>query len=40
MCEDSLCNSLSADNVCSILILADLHSANNLKEYAVEFVNR
>ncbi|CAB3980620.1 roadkill isoform X3 [Paramuricea clavata] len=39
MCEESLCNSLSTDNVCSILILADLHSANNLKEYAVDFVN-
>ena len=40
MCEDSLCNSLSTDNVCSILILADLHSANNLKDCAVKFINR
>ena len=40
MCEEALCSSLSIENVCSILILADLHSASHLKEYAVEFVNR
>lgn len=39
MCEESLCSSLSIDNVCSVLILADLHCASHLKEYAVEFVN-
>ena len=31
MCEEALCNSLTVENVSEILILADLHSADQLK---------
>ena len=31
MCEEALCNGLTVENVSEILILADLHSADQLK---------
>lgn len=34
MCEEALCNSLTVENVSEVLILADLHSAEQLKEQA------
>ncbi|KAM3865565.1 speckle-type POZ protein-like A isoform 1-T1 [Diretmus argenteus] len=40
MCEQALCNSLSVENVADTLILADLHSAEQLKAQAIDFVNR
>ncbi|KAK2868847.1 hypothetical protein Q7C36_000718 [Tachysurus vachellii] len=40
MCEEALCNSLSVENVADILILADLHSAEQLKTQAIDFINR
>lgn len=39
MCEDALCTSLSVENAAEILILADLHSADQLKTQAVDFIN-
>ncbi|MBN3287127.1 SPOP protein, partial [Polyodon spathula] len=39
MCEDALCSNLSVDNAAEILILADLHSADQLKNQAVDFIN-
>ena len=39
MCEEALCNSLSVENVSEVLILADLHSAEQLKAQAIEFIN-
>ncbi|KAF6723394.1 Speckle-type POZ protein-like A [Oryzias melastigma] len=40
MCEEALCNSLSVENVADTLILADLHSAEQLKAQAIDFINR
>ena len=31
MCEEALCNGLTVENVSDVLILADLHSAEQLK---------
>ncbi|XP_039267485.1 speckle-type POZ protein-like [Styela clava] len=39
MCEESLCTNLSVENVADILILADLHNADQLKEMAIDFIN-
>ena len=39
MCEEALCSSLTVENVCEVLVLADLHSADQLKTHAVEFIN-
>lgn len=39
MCEESLCNSLSVENAADTLILADLHSAEQLKAICIEFIN-
>jgi speckle-type POZ protein len=39
LCEESLSNSLDIDNVCETLILADLHTALQLKAQAIEFIN-
>uniref|UniRef100_A0A669EPJ4 Speckle type BTB/POZ protein n=1 Tax=Oreochromis niloticus TaxID=8128 RepID=A0A669EPJ4_ORENI len=39
MCEDALCTNLSVENAAEILILADLHSADQLKTQAVDFIN-
>ena len=38
-CEDALCGNLSVENTAEILILADLHSADQLKTQAVDFIN-
>ncbi|XP_071978340.1 speckle-type POZ protein-like [Engystomops pustulosus] len=40
LCEEALCNSLSVENVADVLILADLHSAEQLKAQAIDFINR
>uniref|UniRef100_A0A4W4ETJ2 SPOPL protein n=1 Tax=Electrophorus electricus TaxID=8005 RepID=A0A4W4ETJ2_ELEEL len=40
MCEEALCSGLSVDNVADTLILADLHSAEQLKTQAIDFINR
>ncbi len=39
MCEEALCNSLTVENVSEVLILADLHSAEQLKAQCIEFIN-
>jgi len=39
MCEEALCNGLTVENVSEVLILADLHSAEQLKAQAIEFIN-
>lgn len=39
MCEESLCTGLNVDNAAETLILADLHSADQLKGQAIEFIN-
>ena len=39
MCEEALCNNLSVENVSEVLILADRHSAEQLKAQAIEFIN-
>ncbi|KFO30080.1 Speckle-type POZ protein [Fukomys damarensis] len=39
MCEDSLCSNLSVENASETLILADLHSAHQLKTQALDFIN-
>jgi len=39
MCEQSLCSSLTSENACDTLILADLHSAEHLKTHSVEYIN-
>ncbi|KAI6661017.1 Protein roadkill [Oopsacas minuta] len=38
MCEESLCMNLTCENAADILILADLHSADQLKSKAIEFI--
>ena len=40
MCEQSLCTNFSIENVADILILADLHNASQLKEMAIDFINK
>ena len=40
MCEEALCSSLTVDNVSEVLVLADLHSAEQLKTHAIDFINR
>jgi len=39
MCEESLFGNLFIDNVCEVLVLADLHSAVQLKTHTLDFVN-
>ncbi|KAK3751856.1 hypothetical protein QZH41_009661, partial [Actinostola sp. cb2023] len=39
MCEEALCNNLTVDNVCDVLILADMHSAKQLKGQSLDFIN-
>lgn len=39
MCEEALCANLSIENAADILILADLHSAEQLKAQAIDFIN-
>jgi speckle-type POZ protein len=37
-CEDALCFNLTTDNVSDLLILADLHSAQQLKAQCLNFI--
>ncbi|XP_044743660.1 speckle-type POZ protein-like [Chrysoperla carnea] len=39
LCEKELCANLSTGNAAEILILADLHNANQLKVQAIDFIN-
>jgi len=39
MCEEALCTGLNGENAAEILILADLHSAEQLKAQAIDFIN-
>lgn len=39
MCEQALCVTLTHENACETLILADMHSAEQLKMQAIEFIN-
>ena len=39
MCEEALCINLSTENAAEVLILADLHSADQLKAQAIVFIN-
>ena len=38
-CEETLCSSIDRDNVADTLILADLHSAIQLRQQAIDFIN-
>ena len=40
LCEEALCNNLDIENVADTLILADLHSAHQLKIQAIDFINK
>ncbi len=39
LCESSLIKQLSVDNACDVLVLADMHSEQYLKEKAIQFIN-
>lgn len=39
MCEEALCSNLSIETAAEVLILADMHSANQLKAHAIDFIN-
>ncbi|KRX83677.1 Protein roadkill [Trichinella nativa] len=39
MCEQALCAGLTVENACDTLILADLHSADQLKQQAILYIN-
>ncbi|XP_008546874.1 speckle-type POZ protein isoform X2 [Microplitis demolitor] len=39
MCEEALSTNLAIENVAEIFILADLHSADQLKHQAIDFIN-
>lgn len=39
MCEEALCVNLSVETAADTLILADLHSADQLKAQTIEFIN-
>ena len=39
MCEAALCANLSIENSPEVLILADLHSAEQLKAQAIDYIN-
>lgn len=39
LCEESLCNNLTVENSAEVLTLADMHSATQLKAYALDFIN-
>lgn len=38
-CEEALCTSIDRENVADTLILADLHSAAQLRQQAIDFIN-
>lgn len=39
MCEEDMCHNLSIENVSEVLVLADLHNAEQLKQQANEYIN-
>ena len=39
MCEEALCNNLTEENAPDTLILADLHSAEKLKDITIIYIN-
>lgn len=39
MCEEALCVNLSVETAAETLILADLHSADQLKTQTIEYIN-
>ena len=39
MCEEALCSNLNIQNVASVLMLADMHTATQLKELSLRFCN-
>lgn len=39
MCEEALCSNLSVETAADVLILADMHSAQQLKAHAIDFIN-
>eukprot|EP00731_Ephydatia_muelleri_P032792 Em0024g336a len=39
MCEEALCANLNIENVSDTLVLADLHSATQLKAMCIDFIN-
>ncbi|XP_064472257.1 speckle-type POZ protein-like isoform X2 [Ornithodoros turicata] len=39
MCEEALCSNLSVETAAEVLILADMHSADQLKAHAIDFIN-
>ena len=39
MCEESLCSKLTVENVAEILMLDDMHCAQQLKELSIRFCN-
>ncbi|UJR33539.1 hypothetical protein I4U23_020981 [Adineta vaga] len=38
-CEEALCTTIDRDNVADTLILGDLHSATQLRQQAIDFIN-
>lgn len=38
-CEETLCTTIDKDNVADVLILADLHSATQLRQQSIDFIN-
>ena len=40
MCEEALCANLTVKNVGEIFVLADLHSAEQLKARAIDYISR
>ncbi|KAL3222422.1 hypothetical protein MRX96_004887 [Rhipicephalus microplus] len=39
MCEEALCSNLSVETVTEVLILADMHCADQLKAHVIDFIN-
>lgn len=39
MCEEALCSNLSVETAADVLILADMHSAGQLKAHAIDYIN-
>ena len=39
MCEEALCGNLTVENAASVLILADLHNAEQLKAQTIDYIN-
>ncbi|KAG1682115.1 Protein roadkill [Nymphon striatum] len=39
MCEEALCSNMTIDTAAEVLMLADLHSADQLKAQAIDFIN-